>query len=124
MARFRLSPPARADIAQILATSGERWGAEGRRRYAVVLAAAMRKIAAEPQGPSTRDQSRLIRSVRSLHLRNVRTIDPEAKVRRPVHVLYYRVVPPGLVEIVRVLHERMEPSRHLETELGDKPPEQ
>jgi hypothetical protein len=33
-------------------------------------------------------------------------------VRRPVHVLFYRVVRPGLVEIVRVLHERMEPSRH------------
>jgi toxin ParE1/3/4 len=30
-----------------------------------------------------------------------------------VHVLYYRVLAPGLIEIVRVLHERMEPSRHL-----------
>jgi len=30
----------------------------------------------------------------------------------PVHMLYYRVIQPGLVEIVRVLHERMEPSRH------------
>ncbi len=29
-----------------------------------------------------------------------------------VHVLFYRVVRPGLAEIVRVLHERMEPSRH------------
>jgi plasmid stabilization system protein ParE len=28
-------------------------------------------------------------------------------------VLYYRVVTPDLIEIVRVLHERMEPSRHL-----------
>ena len=30
-------------------------------------------------------------------------------------MLYYRVIQPGLVEIVRILHERMEPSRHLET---------
>jgi plasmid stabilization system protein ParE len=28
-------------------------------------------------------------------------------------VLYYRVLVPGLIEIVRVLHERMEPSRHV-----------
>ena len=32
---------------------------------------------------------------------------------RPVHVLYCRAVAPGLVEIVRVLHERMEPGRHV-----------
>jgi toxin ParE1/3/4 len=37
-----------------------------------------------------------------------------AKVRRPVHVLYYRVAQGGAIEIVRVLHERMEPSRHLD----------
>jgi len=30
-----------------------------------------------------------------------------------VHVLYYRTAAPGLIEIVRVLHERMEPSRHI-----------
>ena len=40
MARFRLSRLAQADLAQILAVSAERWGAEGRRRYAAVLGAA------------------------------------------------------------------------------------
>jgi toxin ParE1/3/4 len=34
-------------------------------------------------------------------------------VRRPVHVIYYREIAPGLVEIVRILHERMEPGRWL-----------
>ena len=37
-----------------------------------------------------------------------------AKVRRPVHVLYYRVGDEGVIEIVRVLHEKMDPSRHLD----------
>jgi hypothetical protein len=32
-----------------------------------------------------------------------------------VHILYFRVIRPGLVEIVRILHERMEPSCWLET---------
>jgi plasmid stabilization system protein ParE len=32
-----------------------------------------------------------------------------------MHVIYYRVIQPGLVEIVRVMHERMEPSLHLGT---------
>jgi toxin ParE1/3/4 len=39
-----------------------------------------------------------------------------AKVRKPVHVLFYRVHESGLVEIVRVLHERMEPSRHIDAQ--------
>jgi toxin ParE1/3/4 len=113
MARFRLSRLARVDLAQILATSAEHWGLEGRRRYAAVLAAAMRKVATEPEGAMTRDRSELLHGVRTFHLRNARADDLEAKVRRPVHVLYYRVVRPGLIEIVRVLHERMEPSRHI-----------
>ena len=112
MARFRLSSPARAYIAQILAVSAERWGLESRRRYAALLAAAMRKVAAQPTGTSTRDRAELSRGVRSFHLRHAR-LDGEAPVRQPVHVLFYRVVRPELVEIVRVLHERMEPSRHL-----------
>jgi toxin ParE1/3/4 len=70
MARFRLSLFARADLAQILATSVERWGIEGNRRCAVVLAAGMRKAAAEPEGPTTRDRVELSRGIRSFHLRN------------------------------------------------------
>jgi toxin ParE1/3/4 len=30
-----------------------------------------------------------------------------------VHVVFYRVAHPDLIEVIRVLHERMEPSRHL-----------
>lgn len=116
MARLRLSSLARADLAQILAVSAERWGPEGRRRYAALLAAAMRNVAAEPDGTATRDRTALSGGVQSFHLRHARVGAKEARVRQPVHVLYYRVVRPGLVEIVRVLHERMELSRHLDAE--------
>ena len=55
----------------------------------------------------------LRRGVRSFHVRHALTEDSATRVRRPVDVVYYRVVEPGLIEIIRVLHERMEPSRHL-----------
>ena len=116
MARFLISRPAQADLTQILASSAERWGIEARRRYAALLAAAMRRVAAEPEGPTTKDRAELSRGIRSFHLRHVRVDKLEAKVRRPVHVLYYRVVRSGLVEIVRVLHDRMEPSRYIDTD--------
>ena len=113
MAHLRLSGPAGADVAHILATSTERWGVEARRRYATILIAAVRKVAADPEGPATRERADLLPGVRSFHIRHARGHDLEVRVGRPVHVLYYRVIKPGLVEIVRVLHDRMEPSRHL-----------
>lgn len=111
MARFRLSRQAEADIAHALDMSELRFGDAARRRYAALLIAAMRKVAADPNGPATRDRAELAPGLRSLHLRSMRSGD--AKVRSPVHVLYYRATAPELIEIVRVLHERMEPSRHV-----------
>ena len=88
-------------------------GSVGERRYAALIAAAMRKVAAEPEGPATRDRAELRSGIRSFHLRHARTADSEGRVRRPVHVLYYQAAAAGVIEIVRVLHERMEPRRHL-----------
>ena len=114
MARFRLARPAQIDLADILATSAERWGTDGRQRYAAVLAAAMRQVAAEPGGPLTKNRPDLRSGIRSFHVRHARRSAQGAKVRRPVHVLYYRVAEEGVIEIIRVLYERMEPSHHLD----------
>ena len=110
MARVRLSGPAQTDLAAILATSFERWGENGRARYASMLAAAIRAVLAHPDGPTTRDRAELLPGIRSFHLRHT---PGEHGVGSPVHVLYYRATRPGVVEVVRVLHERMEPSRHV-----------
>jgi toxin ParE1/3/4 len=61
----------------------------------------------------TRERDHLLPGIRSLHLRHARNGTPSERIKAPPHILYYRVVDPGLVEIVRVLHERMEPGRHL-----------
>lgn len=74
----------------------------------------MRTVAANPDGPLTQSRNELAPGLRSFHLRHARVTGPQAKGKRPVHVLYYRAIQPGLIEIVQVLHERMEPSRHFE----------
>jgi toxin ParE1/3/4 len=119
MARFRLARPAQFDLANILATSAERWGTEGQQRYAAVLADAMRQVADEPEGPLTRKRTELRSGIRSFHVRYARRSADTAKVRKPVHVLYYRVAQEGVIEIVRVLHEKMDPSRHLDEQAED-----
>jgi toxin ParE1/3/4 len=113
MARYRLSEPAGADVAATLRNSEERHGKQARIRYRACLTAAMRRIAADPNGRSTVDRSELRPGMRSFHIRHSRNESREAPVANPVHVIFYRVIEAGIVEIVRVLHERMEPERHV-----------
>ena len=110
MARYRLSDPAKTDIASALRTSETIHGSDARIRYRALLAAAMRRVAADPMGLLTVERNELSAGVRSLHSRHE---SREALVREPVHVIFYRALSPGLIEIVRVLHERMELSLHL-----------
>ena len=113
MARYRLSEPAQADIAAILRKSEELHGKEARIRYRALLTAAMRRIAADPEGLSTSHRAELVPGIRSFHIGHSRDESREAPVANPVHVIFYRAIRPGVVEIVRVLHDRMEPSRHV-----------
>jgi toxin ParE1/3/4 len=111
MARYRLTKSARSDIGSILRRSEERHGRDGRTRYSALLLAAMLRVAEDLESRSTSDRGELRPGIRSFHIRHSRDESREAPVARPVHVIFYRVVQPGMVEVVRVLHDSMEPSR-------------
>lgn len=111
MAGVRLARRAQADLRALLAASRARQGVDGEARYAATLAAAIEMIVAAPEGPNTRRRAELGAGVRCLHSRRVRGL---TGVRAPVHVVYYRVGATGVVEILAVVHERMDPARHLD----------
>ena len=99
----------------ILRESARLFGPKKRERYAALIRAAAEMAAAEPLRPGSRARGELGAGIRSLHV--------ELAARRrdaALHLLYY--VPaegsPDAVGIVilRVLHEAMEPSRHLGAE--------
>jgi toxin ParE1/3/4 len=114
MARFRLARPARDDLANILSISRERRGEESERGYAALLVTAMRQIAGDPTGPLTQNRHDVRSGVRSFPLRHARGSAGARKVKRPVHIVYYRIAKDSVIEILRVLHERMAPTRHLQ----------
>ncbi|MFI5015286.1 MAG: type II toxin-antitoxin system RelE/ParE family toxin [Hyphomicrobiales bacterium] len=116
MPRYRLSEPAKADIAAIPRRSEELHGRAARIRYRALLTAAMRRVAADPKGHSTVERAELVPGIRSFHIRHSRDESRETPVVNPVHSIFYRVLQPGIVEIVRVLHDRMESSRHIARE--------
>jgi toxin ParE1/3/4 len=72
VARYRLSDPAKADIAAILRRSEELHGKEARIRYRACLTAAMRRVAADPEGRSTVNRAELDSGIRSFHVRHSR----------------------------------------------------
>lgn len=108
MRRFRFSRLARADLERILANSAERSGSEARRHHAAILTESIRHVLANPDGP-TRARDELAPMLRSLHTDQTRIGGAIVHIR-PVHILYYREAVQKVIEIVRVLHERLDPS--------------
>lgn len=113
MRRYRLSKDAKADIAAILHTSRTVHGEAARVRYRGLIAATLRRIASDPDGPPTMDRSTFAPGLRSLHTFHARDQSREARVAAPVHVVYFKSIDARTVAIVRVLHDRMDPARHL-----------
>lgn len=118
MARYRVTASAQADIIEILSRTEEQFGEAGRLRYERLIVTAIRDIAGNPTRPGTWDREELGRDARTWHLRGSRERArmESGIVRRPRHLLLFRVEAEGLVVIGRVLHDAMELDRHLPTE--------
>jgi toxin ParE1/3/4 len=110
---YRLTRSARADIRAVLEHSAALHGYEARVRYEGLIFAALQRVANAPNGRSTVGCGPQLPDVRSYHIRHSRAHSPEGRVANPVHVVYYRPLAPGQIEIVRVLHERMDPGQHV-----------
>lgn len=113
MARYRLTRPAERDIALILKHSEQAHGKDA--RYRACLTAAMRRIAVSPNDPVSMDRAELLEGLRSFHIRHSRREARAIPVSNPVHIIFYRATPSGVVDIHRVLHDQMDPSLHMGT---------
>lgn len=109
MRSIRISRPARADLQSVLKTSLTLHGPAAQERYRALLALAIEAIAEDPFNPATRERADIHPELRSLHLR---ALGARAGVGAPVHAIFFRDGGER-VEIIRVLHERMDPHRHL-----------
>ncbi|KTT49729.1 hypothetical protein SB11R_10395 [Pseudomonas oryzihabitans] len=112
--KYRISAEARQDLADILVYSAQQFGPAARKRYQSLLVSSFSLIAAEPYSPITRARDELHEGLRSLHLAHTqRGIPADQRVGQPRHVVFYRIAAEDVIEIVRLLHEVMEPKEHL-----------
>ena len=111
---LRYFPAARGDIKDALKWSAENFGKVACLRYKKLLEVALAEIAANPELPHSYQPPGLQRGVRLYHLKHSRTRAAVKGqiVRRPRHFVSYTVIGTDTV-IVRVLHDRMEITRHL-----------
>ena len=103
MAQVRRSPLARADLKEVLAYTHGKWGAEQAGRYATLIDEAVDAIRKAPHLGRPRFGVRS--GILAHHIGRTG--------RKASHLLYYRIDPNGDIEIVRFLHERMDPGLHL-----------
>lgn len=109
--RVVLTGPARRDIRDVLRWSEENFGRDAARRYENLLIQALRDIEADPSRPGVRQRSELPADIFLYHLVSSRDhVLP--RVAEPRHFLVYRQTS-GLIEILRVLHDRQDLTRHL-----------
>ena len=110
----RISYHARTDIVDILRYTEVKFGAAARVRYQDLLQAAFRTIASEPGRVGSAARDELSPGLRSLHLFFCRLEVTSQRVVRRRHIVFYRAAAGEVIEIVRILHDAMEVSSHLE----------
>ncbi len=92
MPRFVLTKAALVDLQSIGRYTADTWGREQRNRYLTLLDASMHDLADNPR--LGRDCSEIRAGYR--------------RYRVGKHILFYRQIDPDQIEIVRILHERMD----------------
>jgi toxin ParE1/3/4 len=107
-----LAPDARQDIRRLLHFSEEKLGKAAALRYETLLIQAARDIAADPVRPGAKQRPDLPEGILTYHLAFSRDRATGNKVKEPRHFLAYRVIGSRL-EIVRMLHDSSDLSRHL-----------
>ena len=110
-----LSDKAEADFRQIILKSYERFGNLAAERYKKLLEVAMLEVANNPQSKVSKPYHKGKKTVRIYHVRYSRqkaAIDG-VTVQASRHFVAYVVRADGRVEIVRLLHDGMDFSRHL-----------
>lgn len=97
MSRYLLSPAAQADLEQIWDYTYDRWGVDHAEEYLREVQRAIERAAANPR--IGRDCGEIRPGYR--------------KLAAGSHTLFYRVSAEGVIDVVRILHQRMDVDRHL-----------
>jgi toxin ParE1/3/4 len=98
MKGYVLSPAAQADLGEIWDYSARNWGAEQADRYILAI-----RDACEALADGSR-QGRAIDDIRPGY----------RKLAVASHFLFYRITDAGMIDVIRILHQRMDVASRLQ----------
>lgn len=108
---YRLVGHAEDRIDQVVLDSARQFGFDAAVRYNKLILAALTAIGASPSLAGSKAVPR-IQELRMVPLRLAgRFVALEDRVGRPRHLVVYRVAPDGIVEILSLVHDRMDLTR-------------
>ncbi|MBI5128090.1 MAG: type II toxin-antitoxin system RelE/ParE family toxin [Rhodopseudomonas palustris] len=103
--RVRLGAPAEVDFANIIKWTTETFGSRRARAYRDTLIEAIGELVEGPDAVGSKARDDIMSGLRTLHVAR--------HGRRGGHFLMYRTAPDGTIEIIRILHDRMDLQRHI-----------
>jgi toxin ParE1/3/4 len=98
VSRYVLSPAARADLEQIWDYTRDRWGVDQAETYAHEIQRAIERVVDNPEIGRACDEVR----------------PGYRKHGVGSHTLYYRILRVDVIDVVRILHQRMDIDQHLD----------
>jgi len=104
--RVRLGAVAELDFANIINWTAENFGARQARIYRDTLVLAIGELANGPDVAGSKARDEIMTGLRTLHVAR--------HGRRGRHFLLYRTVKGRVIEIGRILHDRMDLQHHLQ----------
>ena len=122
MPQVRFTDPARQDLLLILEWTEDQFGESARLRYEALIKQAIIDLGAASTLKGSMEREELGLGIRTYHLTCSRDHVALAvcRVKRPRHLIAYRHIGAELIELVRVLHDRMELKRSLFDPGGEK----
>jgi toxin ParE1/3/4 len=108
--RLLRSAKALEDLEACLFWSAENFGIPAAHRYRVLLEVALLAILADPELRGSKRIEGFGGKVRAYHIRHCRKEAPVGGliVKNPRHFIVYRISDAGSIELLRVLHDRMD----------------
>ena len=115
---LRVTFAARADMDAAVVTSEANFGPSAAARYRALIERALEAVRSNPNRPAALPRPELGPAVKSFHLMHARKLAP--RVRRPRHLLLFRLVAPVMIVGDRMLHDAMDIALHLPQADADK----
>ncbi|MFT5387702.1 MAG: toxin ParE1/3/4 [Candidatus Omnitrophota bacterium] len=116
--KVKISDAARQDVANILTYTNDQFGTQIQKKYSRLIQQAIKDVQEDPERPGVKRRPEICDIARTYHIFYSRdnTKSRGNTIKKPRHLLLFRISEDNELEIGRILHDSMELELHLPNE--------